>query len=103
MTAKQILDSFSESLMEDERILSPQDRDLVISLLQNSRADSSHNSEVQTAVTAAISRSVGGTVAQRAFSLLGANIVEQLLARSGVQNTTETETTPRPQFSAPQP
>ena len=41
MTAKQILDSFSETLMRDERILSPQERELLMSLLQNSRAVSS--------------------------------------------------------------
>jgi len=75
MTAKQILDAFSETLMQDERILSPRERELLMSLLQNSRAVSSGNSETQSAVTAAISRSVGETVAQRAFALLGGSIV----------------------------
>ncbi len=38
MTAKQILDVFSETLMQDDRILSPRERELLMSLLQNSRA-----------------------------------------------------------------
>ena len=37
MTAKQILDSFSETIIQDERILSPQERELLTSLLQNAR------------------------------------------------------------------
>ncbi|MGA8861065.1 MAG: hypothetical protein WA424_03350, partial [Candidatus Sulfotelmatobacter sp.] len=89
MTAKQILDSFSETLMRDERILSPQERELLMSLLQNSRAVSSSDPQTQSAVTAAIARAVGETVAQRAFALLGSSIVEQILARSGMPAATE--------------
>lgn len=84
MTAKQILDAFSETLMQDERILSPRERELLTSILQNSKAVSSGNPEIQSAVTAAIARSVGETVAQRAFALLGGSIVEQILASSGL-------------------
>ena len=93
MTAKQILDAFSETLMQDERILSPRERELLMSLLQNSRAVSSSNPETQSAVTATIARSVGETVAQRAFALLGGSIVEQILANSGIPAGTE-ETMP---------
>ncbi|MGA8214757.1 MAG: 2OG-Fe(II) oxygenase [Candidatus Sulfotelmatobacter sp.] len=93
MTAKQILDAFSETLMQDERILSPRERELLMSLLQNSRAVSNSNPETQSAVTATIARSVGETVAQRAFALLGGSIVEQILARSGIPAGTE-ETIP---------
>jgi Rps23 Pro-64 3,4-dihydroxylase Tpa1-like proline 4-hydroxylase len=89
MTAKQILDTFSETLMQDERILSPRERELLTSLLQNSRSVASTNPEIQSAVTAAIARSVGETVAQRAFALLGGNIVEQILARSGIPTGAE--------------
>jgi Rps23 Pro-64 3,4-dihydroxylase Tpa1-like proline 4-hydroxylase len=84
MTAKQILDGFSETLMQDERILSPHERELLTSLLQNSKTASSTTPEIQSAVAAAIARAVGETVAHRAFSLLGGIIVEQILARSGV-------------------
>ena len=67
MTAKQILDAFSETLMQDDRILSPRERELMTSLLQNARAASSGSPETQSAVAAIIARSVGETVAKRAF------------------------------------
>jgi 2OG-Fe(II) oxygenase superfamily len=89
MTAKQILDAFSETLMQDERILSPRERELLRSLLQNSRTASSCNPETQRAVDAAIAQSVGETVAQRAFGLLGGSIVQQILARSEAGAGTE--------------
>ena len=38
MTPKQILDSFSETLMQDERILSAQERSLLAALLQRAHA-----------------------------------------------------------------
>jgi Rps23 Pro-64 3,4-dihydroxylase Tpa1-like proline 4-hydroxylase len=84
MTAKQILNAFSETLMQDDRILSPRERELLMSILQNSRALASSNPETQSAVTAVIVRAVGETVAQRAFALLGGSIVEQILAGSGI-------------------
>ena len=40
MTPKQILDSFSETLVRDERILSPQERALVATLLQQHKDES---------------------------------------------------------------
>ncbi len=104
MTAKQILDSFSETLMQDERILSPQERELLTSLLQNSRAVSGSDPNTQSAVTAAIARSVGETVAQRAFALLGGSIVEQILARSGMPaGSEETTLAATVRLGAPQP
>jgi SM-20-related protein len=104
MTAKQFLDAFSETLMQDDRILSPRERELLMNLLQNSRAVSGSNPEIQSAVTAAIARSVGETVAQRSFSLLGGSIVEQILARSAIPAGTE-ETVPATvvQLRTPQP
>lgn len=88
MTAKQFLDAFSETLMQDERILSPRERGLLMSILQNSR-QASNDPQTQSAVTAVMARSVGETVAQRAFSLLGGSIVDQILARSGISAGTE--------------
>jgi hypothetical protein len=84
MTAKQILDAFSETLMQDDRILSPRERELLTSILQNSKAISTGNPELQSGVTATIGRSLGETVAQRAFALLGGSIVEQILASSAL-------------------
>src|SRR6266853_5731561 len=93
MTAKQILDAFSETLMQDERILSPRERELLTSLLQNPKTVSG-NPETQSAVAAAIARSVGETVAQRAFALLGGSIVEQTLGSSTIPVSAGDTTTP---------
>src|SRR5580700_7332178 len=104
MTAKQILDAFSETLMRDERILIPRERELLMSLLQNSRAVSSGNPEIQPVVTSAIARAVGETVAQRAFALLGSSIVDQILAQEAVSSGAEEVTSTIPaQLRAPQP
>jgi SM-20-related protein len=81
MTSKQILDRFSETLMSDERILSSRERELLMTLLQNAKATSCGNRQVQTAVMETIGRSIGETVAQRAFTLLGSSIVEQIVSR----------------------
>ena len=82
MTPKQILDSFSETLMRDERILSAPERALVATLLQHAKAASSANPETQEAVRAVIASAVGETVAQRAFAVLGSSIVERILEGS---------------------
>src|ERR1700735_265263 len=99
MTAKQILAAFSETLMQDERILSPRERELLMSLLQNAR-DASSNPETQSAVTAAIARSAGETVAPRAFPLWGRSSAGQMSARAaGVSE----ETTPARVLAGPLP
>jgi Rps23 Pro-64 3,4-dihydroxylase Tpa1-like proline 4-hydroxylase len=79
MTPKQILDSFSETLMQDERILSAQERTLLSTLLQHAKSSTTENLEVQEAVRKVIASAIGETVAQRAFSVLGGSIVERLL------------------------
>src|ERR1700686_2976968 len=79
MTPKQILDSFSETLMQDARILGPQERALVATLLQHAKAATLDNQETQEAVRAVIASAVGETVAQRAFAVLGGRIVERIL------------------------
>jgi len=92
MTGKQILNSFSETLMQDERILSSSEKELLTNLLQNAGSASSGNPEIQSAVIAAVHRAVGETVAQRAFTLLGSSIVEQILATTSTARTGETNT-----------
>jgi Rps23 Pro-64 3,4-dihydroxylase Tpa1-like proline 4-hydroxylase len=82
MTPKQILDSFSETLMQDERILSAQERSLVAALLQHAKSSTMANEETREAVQAVIASAVGETVAQRAFAVLGGSIVECILAGS---------------------
>jgi Rps23 Pro-64 3,4-dihydroxylase Tpa1-like proline 4-hydroxylase len=80
MTPKQILDSFTETLMCDERILSPRERALLTNLLQHAKNASSGDKQTQERVHAVIASAVGETVAQRAFSALGSSIVERILA-----------------------
>lgn len=79
MTPKQILDSFSETLMQDERILSARERALLRSVLQHGRSAAGESPETQETVRTVIAAAVGETVAQRAFSILGASIVERIL------------------------
>jgi SM-20-related protein len=82
MTPKQILDSFSETLMRDERILSAPERALVATLLQHAKSATAVNPETQEAVRAVIASAVGETVAQRAFAVLGGSIVDRILQNS---------------------
>ena len=108
MTPKQILDSFSETLMRDERIFSAQERALVATLLQHAKAASNQNPETQEAVRAVIASAVGETVAQRAFAVLGGSIVERILEGSKLSQDDSTvrattlDPMPRPPFD-PQP
>ncbi len=82
MTPKQILDSFSDTLMRDERIFSAQERSLVATLLRHAKTAAGESPETQAAVKAVIASAVGETVAQRAFSVLGESVVDHIL-RSG--------------------
>lgn len=84
MTPKQILDSFSETLMQDERIFSAQERALVANLLQHAKAAAGTNSDTRDAVRAVIAAAVGETVAQRAFAVLGGSIVERIVESSSL-------------------
>ena len=105
MTAKQILDSFSETLMQHDRILSSRERELVTNLLQHARTASNANPESQAAVHAVIASAVGETVAQRAFTVLGGSIVGRILApmgNGGVEDSTS-YTMHKPPSPGPQP
>jgi Rps23 Pro-64 3,4-dihydroxylase Tpa1-like proline 4-hydroxylase len=82
MTPKQILDSFSATLMQDDRILSAQERALLANLLHHTPTATTHNQETMEAVRSVIASAVGETAAQRAFSVLGASIVERILKNS---------------------
>jgi SM-20-related protein len=106
MTAKQILDSFSETLMEDERILTARERDLLSSILRNVKSTSNTNPETHAAVNAVIASAVGETVAQRAFAVLGGSIVERIVAAAGatdVAGDTTAHVIPEPLLAPPQP
>ena len=82
MTPKQILDSFSQTLIQDERILSAQERALVSTLLQHAKAATAANPQTEEAVRTVIASAVGEIVAQRAFGVLGGSIVERILESS---------------------
>ncbi len=79
MTPKQILDSFSDTLMRDERILSARERELLANLLRHAETAAGEHAENQRAVRAVVASAVGETVAQRAFAVLGGSIVERIL------------------------
>lgn len=91
MTPKQILDSFSETLMRDERILSARERSLLATLLHHAKSATGENQQTQEAVRSVIASAVGETVAQRAFAVLGANIVERILESDSLTTTENSE------------
>ncbi len=108
MTPKQILDSFSHTLMQDERILSAQERALLANLLQRAKASAAEDSETGEAVLNVIASSVGETVAQRAFAVLGRGIVERILngpstLLDGESESAEAMIVPKPPGPDPQP
>jgi Rps23 Pro-64 3,4-dihydroxylase Tpa1-like proline 4-hydroxylase len=76
MTAQEILANLSGSLLDDERILSARERELLASLLQHTTKNMGSRDN---AVTEAIARAVGEVIAQRAYGVLGSNIARRLL------------------------
>jgi SM-20-related protein len=76
MTTKEILSGLSEALLQDERILSSRERELLSNLLQHAKANSHGGSNG--AVAEVIAHTIGETVAQRAFRVLGSEILEQI-------------------------
>ncbi len=86
MTPKQILDSFSDTLMQDERILSARERALLAAVLQHAKTATGDDPSTQGTVRGVIASAVGETVAQRAFGVLGASIVERILEGSGINS-----------------
>jgi len=106
MTPRQILDSFSETLVQDERILSQRERALLSSLLHHAKQASNHNPETHEAVKAVFASAVGETIAQRAFAVLGSSVVERILAPMAGGVTTEDRTIygmPQPPSPSPGP
>lgn len=75
MTAREIIDSLSGTLLCDERILSVPERELLANLLQRA----TQASAPKNAVSEAITRSVGEIIAERALGVLGESITQQLL------------------------
>ena len=78
MTAREMIDSLSGTLLRDERILSVPEKELLANLLQRTRTQSN---TLENAVADSIARSVGELIAERALSVLGASMTEQLLSQ----------------------
>ena len=76
MTAQEIFANLSGTLMDDERILSARERELLASLLQHTKTITGSRDN---AVTETIARAVGEVIAQRAYAVLGSNITQRLL------------------------
>jgi hypothetical protein len=103
MTPKQILDSFSETLVWDERILSPQERALIATLLQHAKTAAGEKPETQEAVRAVIASAIGETVAQRAFAVLGGSIVERILEGSTLPQSDSASARMANNYAGPHP
>jgi SM-20-related protein len=76
MTAREMIDNLSGTLLCDERILSVPERELLAKLLQRTR---SNGKTTENAVADAIARTVGELIAERALGVLGESITKQLL------------------------
>jgi SM-20-related protein len=76
MTAREMIDSLSGTLLCDERILSVPERELLANLLQRTRSQSS---APDNAVAETITRTVGEIIAERALGVLGESMTRQLL------------------------
>ncbi|HXM23125.1 MAG TPA: 2OG-Fe(II) oxygenase [Terriglobales bacterium] len=76
MTAREMIDSLSGTLLCDERILSVPERELLARLLQRT---TTQVSAPENAVAEAITRTVGEIIAERALGVLGESMTQQLL------------------------
>jgi Rps23 Pro-64 3,4-dihydroxylase Tpa1-like proline 4-hydroxylase len=105
MTAREILDGLSETLMRDERILSVQERKLLANLLQHAKTNESTRDN---AVAETIALAVGETIAQRAYGILGNSITQRLIEEASSSSSLGTNAIvahrdPSPPKSTPKP
>jgi Rps23 Pro-64 3,4-dihydroxylase Tpa1-like proline 4-hydroxylase len=84
MTAREMMDNLSETLMCDERILSVPERELLANLLQRT---SNHVSARDNAVTEAIAHAVGEIIAQRTYAVLGQSITQRLIEQASASHS----------------
>jgi hypothetical protein len=84
MTAREMMDNLSETLMCDERILSVQERELLATLLQRTN---NHVSARDNAVTEAIAHAVGEIIAQRTYAVLGQSITQRLIEQASASDS----------------
>jgi Rps23 Pro-64 3,4-dihydroxylase Tpa1-like proline 4-hydroxylase len=76
MTAREMIDSLSGTLLCDERILSVSERELLANLLQRTRKQTNASDH---AVAETITHTVGEIIAERALGVLGESMTRQLL------------------------
>jgi Rps23 Pro-64 3,4-dihydroxylase Tpa1-like proline 4-hydroxylase len=76
MTAREMIDSLSGTLLCDERILSVPERELLTDLLQRTRMQVGTS---ENGVAEVITRTVGEIIAERALGVLGESMTRQLL------------------------
>ncbi len=76
MTAREMIDNLSGTLLCDERILSVPERELLANLLQRTRMQVSASDN---GVAETITRTVGEIIAERALGVLGESMTRQLL------------------------
>ncbi len=81
MTAREMIDSLSGTLLCDERILSVPERELLARLLQRTKT---HVNAPDNAVADAITRTVGEIIAERALGVLGESMSRQLLQQQSL-------------------
>jgi SM-20-related protein len=87
MTAREMIDSLSGTLLCDDRILSVPERNLLANLLQRTQTQTSAPGND---VAEAITRTVGEIIAERALGVLGESMTRQLLQQqfaSSLQRT----------------
>jgi hypothetical protein len=82
MTARELIDNLSSTLLCDERIISVPERELLANLLQRA---STQVSAPKDAVADVITRTVGEIIAERALGVLGESITRQLLHQAVVR------------------
>src|SRR5262252_1381068 len=83
MSPRAQLADFPANLIDDERLLSQREREIVTTLLRHASNDSGCSAETRASMMHLIERAVGETVAQRAYGLLGSGIVRKLIVEAG--------------------
>ncbi|MGC1434704.1 MAG: hypothetical protein WA847_02330, partial [Terriglobales bacterium] len=87
MTAREMIDSLSGTLLCDDRILSVPERNLLANLLQRTQTQTSAPGND---VAEAITRTVGEIIAERALGVLGESMTRQLLQPQFVSSLQQT-------------
>jgi len=76
MTAQEIMNGLSDTLLCDERILSVPERELLANLLRRAKTQANASGN---AVAEAIASAVGEVIAERAYGILGDSVIQRLL------------------------